>query len=331
LDRRRAVAGISCLASLSAISGVFAQQQRKVWRVGFLAPRSRSTVSNPDLYYDAFVQAMRDLGYVEGRNLVIEWRFADGNYDALPALAVQLVKIGPDVIVTHSGPGALAAKRATSTIPIVFASVANPVETGVTASLAHPGGNITGLSMMASDLSGKYFELLKLMTPKLARVAVLGNPTNPSLSVIFKNVHHAAEKFGVTVVPVEARTRAEIDEAFPMIVRERAGALLVTNDALFAGQRQQLASLALKHRLPSMFPFREDAKAGGLMSYGQDLASYYRRAATYVDKILKGTKPGDMPVEQPTKFELVINRKTAKALGIAIPEQLLIQADEVIQ
>ena len=319
--------GAGALAPLSLV----AQPQPKVRRIGFLATRSRSTVSNPDVYYDAFVQGMRDLGYVEGKNLVIEWRFADGKYERLAGLAAELVQMKPEVIVTHGTPGPQAMRQATSTIPIVTASAGDPVASGFAVSLTRPGGNITGLSLIAIDLSPKHFELLTIMVPRLSRVAVLANPGNSSHPAILKSLQTAAQQVGIKVLPMDARTPEEIERGFAMMKRERAEAVIVAADGFFVGQRRRIAELAAKNRTPSMYAFREHVGAGGLMSYGQNLTEHYRSAATYVDKILKGAKPGDLPFEQPTRIHLAINRKTAKALGLKIPQELLLRADEVIE
>ena len=327
--RRRVVLalGTGAFAPLAA----FAQQQTNVRRIGFLGVRSRSTPSNPDVYYDAFVQGMRELGYVEGKNLVIEWRFADGKYERLPGLAAELVQMKVEVIVTHGTPPTQMAQRATSTIPIVTAVVADPVSSGFAASLARPGGNITGLSDITLDVSPKRIELLKIIMPTLSHVAILLNPGNLAHPGTLKIVQAAAQQLRIMVLPVDALAPEDIERGFATMKRERAGAVIVASDGFFLGQGRKIAELAVKHRMPSMFPYRENVMAGGLMSYGQNLADLYRRAATYVDKILKGTKPGELPIEQPTRIHLAINRKTAKALGLKIPQELLLRADEVIE
>jgi putative ABC transport system substrate-binding protein len=330
LARRRLLIALGA-GALAAPLRAFAQQQDKVRRIGFLAARTRSTSSNPDVYYDAFVQGMRELGYVEGKNLLIEWRFADGKIERLPGLASELVRAKVEVIATHGTTGTQAAQRATRTIPIVFGSANDPVASGFAASLARPGGNITGLSLISVDVSQKHLELLKTLVPRMSRVAVLVNPGNSSLPAVLKSIQAAAQQFGVKVLPADARTPEEIEHGFAAMRRERADAVIILNDTFFIGQRRQITELAARNRLPSMFPFREDVEAGGLMSYGQNLADHYRRAATYVDKILKGAKPSDLPIEQPTKIHLAINRKTAKALGLKIPQELLLRADEVIE
>jgi putative ABC transport system substrate-binding protein len=308
-----------------------AQEQGKIRRIGFLAPLSRSTPSHPDIYYDAFMQGMRELGYVEGRNLVIEWRFADGRFERLSGLAAELVRMNVDVIVTHSTPAIQALRRATSTVPIVFAVVFDPVGSGFAASLARPGGNITGLSVIDVDPSPKRLELLKTMLPALSRVAVLVNPGSSVHPAIVKSVQAAGQHAGMKVLPVDARTPEEIERGFATMSQERAEGVIIADDAFFRGRRQQIADLAAKNRMPAITPWREYVSAGGLMSYGQNIADSFRRAATYVDKILKGAKPGELPIEQPTRIHLAINRKTAKALGLTIPQELLLRADEVIE
>ena len=274
---------------------------------------------------------MRDLGYVEGKNLAIEWRFAEGEYERLPGMAAELVQLKVDVIMALGPPAIVAAQKATTTIPIVVVTSVDPVGAGFVKSLARPGGNITGLSNLAGDISSKHLEMLLAVMPKVSRVAVLVNPANPAHAAMLKNVQATAQKIGIKVLPVQAQTPHEIEGAFSMMSREAVGAVIVALDPFLIQQERQIAELAVKHRLPSIFANREYAEAGGLLSYGQNQVDIYRRAATYVDKILKGAKPGELPIEQPTKFELVINLKTAKALGIIIPQSLLLRADEVIQ
>jgi putative ABC transport system substrate-binding protein len=328
--RRKLVIALGASALIAPFAS-FAQQQGKVWRIGFLAARSRSTASNPDAGYDAFMQGMRDLGYVEGKNLVIEWRFGDSKFERLPALAAELVRMKVELIVTHSTSATEVLQRAAGTIPIVTLGVSDPVSSGFAKSLAHPGGNITGISNLSGDISPKYLEMLRSMVPKLSHVAVLMNPENSFHATVLKNVQTAAQKSRIKILPVEARTAPEIEKAFSAMAREKAGAVIVARETLFTQQVRQIADLAMKHRLPSITAVREYAEAGGLMSYGPNNADLYRRAATYVDKILKGAKPGDLPVEQPTTFELFINGKTAKALGLTIPQELLLRADKVIE
>ena len=317
--------GAGALA-FAAPPGSFGQQQGKVWRVGFLSPTSAS-FSSP--YTDAFLKGMRDLGYVEGKNLVVEWRFADGKLERLPDLAAELVQLKVDIIVTAGATAISAAQKATTTIPIVMASTGDPVGSGFVKSLARPGGNITGLSNMAGDIAAKFIELLRSVVPKLSRVAML--TPSATYGPLSKGAQAAAQKAGVKTLVAEASTPQEIENAFSMMVREKADAVFVGSPIVFAQQHRQIAELALKYQLPSLFQDRVDVEVGGLMSYGQKLTDSYQRSATYVDKILKGAKPGDLPVEQPVSFELVVNLKTAKALGLTIPQSLLLRADEVIQ
>jgi putative ABC transport system substrate-binding protein len=316
--------------ALAAPLACFAQQQGKVWRVGFLSSRRRPDSLDSDVF-GAFQQGMRALGYVEGKNLAIEWRFADSKFERLPDLAAELVRLRVDVIVSVGTAAISAAQKATAMIPIVMATVSDPVGSGFVKSLAHPGGNITGLSNTAADISPKHLEMLLSMVPKLSRVAVLLNPTNSAHATISKIVQAAAHRASVKILSVEARSPQEIENAFFMMSRENAEAVIVAADSFFTQQRRQIAELAAKNRLPTISEYREYAEAGGLMSYGSNRPEQFRRAATYVDKILKGAKAADLPVEQPTKFELIINRKTAKALGLTIPQSLLISADKVIE
>ena len=306
-------------------------QQPAVRRIGFLAARSRSSSSKPDVYYDAFVQGMRDLGYVEGKNLVIEWRFAEGRLERLPELAAELVRMKVEVIVTHGNQNTRAAQKATSTVPIVIAAMADPVAAGFVSRMARPGGNITGLTLMSADVSPKQIELLHAVIPKLARVALLVNPLNSVHAAILKSTQAAAQSIGLKAFPVEARSAEEVERAFAMVTRERADVLIVAVDTVFIGQRRQIIGLAMKHRIPTMHAYREDVEAGALMSYGQNLAEFYRSAATYVDRILKGARAGELPIEQPTKIHLAINLKTAKTLGLAISKELRFRADELIE
>ena len=305
-----------------------AQAPAKVHRIGFLSPRSPT--DNPHLL-EAFRQGLRELGYVEGQNIAIEYRFGEGRPERLPALAADLVRLKVDVIVTGAPPAPEAAKQATSTIPIVFAVTGDPVAQGLVASLARPGGNITGLANLAQEVVGKQLELLKEVAPKVSRVAVLQNPSNHAHPFVLRQAEGAARALGLQLHIVQARTPAEIDAAFAAMRSQRAGGVLVLRDSLFSAQRTQIPALAAKSRLPAVYGLREEAEAGGLMAYGANVLLMYRRAATYVDKILKGAKPADLPVEQPTKFELVVNLKTAKALGLTIPQSILVRADEVFR
>jgi putative ABC transport system substrate-binding protein len=316
------------LAALSTSFSSLSQTSLHVYRIGFLVPRSSANFGGR---VEAFRAGLRNLGYVEGKNLTIEWRFADGEYDRLPALADQLIQSKIDVLVVDSTPGLKVAHAATTTIPIVMISVGDPVASGFVESLSRPGGNITGLSNLVGDVSAKYVELLHVAVPGLKRVAVLTNPDNLTHPKIASQVRAAATTIGVNVSPIVARTPAEIEAGFGTIRKEGAGALIVLGDPFFGQQGSQIGELALKSRLPTLATNRSLAEAGGLMSYGQDLSEHYRRAATYVDKILKGAKPRDLPVEQSTRIELVINMKTATALGLTIPQPLLLRADDVIK
>jgi len=327
---RREFIGTLAGGLLAAPPAAEAQQAAKVARIGFLALNLAASPHLPE----AFRQGLRDLGYVEGRNVVIEYRSAEGKRERLPALAAELVALKVDVIVAGNTPAALAAKQATTTLPIVFTSVVDPVTDGLVASLARPGGNVTGLSNLAPELVGKRLELLKQAVPGVSRVAALWQPgvfPERTDQDMLKAADVAARALGVRLQFVEARGPADIDRAFADMTKARAGALTVLGSPMFINERRRLVDLAAKNRLPAVYPAREFVDAGGLMSYGPNLADLFRRAATYVDKILKGTKPADLPVEQPTKFELVINAKTAKALGVTIPQSLLGRADEVIE
>ncbi len=316
---------------LAAPLAAEAQQAAKVPRVGYLANFPPGAL--PQLH-EAFLQGLRDLGYVEGRNLVIEYRDAEGKFERLPALAAELLPLKVDVIVAPTTAAALAVKQATSTLPTVFAVAGDPVGSGLVTSLARPGGNVTGLSLLLPELVGKCLELLKQAVPGVSRVAVLWQPggyPGRTEKDMLKEAEVAARALGVRLQVVEARGPDDFDRAFSDMTRAGAGALTVLGSTMLFIERRRLVDLAAKNRLPAVYQGREFVDVGGLMSYGADLADMFRRAATYVDKILKGAKPGDLPVEQPTKFELVINLKTAKALGLTIPQSLLLRADEVIR
>jgi len=321
---------IAAGALLAAPLAAEAQQAAKIARIGFLG---NSTTALGHLR-DAFLQGMRDLGYVEGRNLVIEYRYAEGQLERFPALAAELVALKVEVLVAPPTPAAQAAKRATTTIPIVFAGAGDPVTSGLVTSLARPGGNITGLSGLSPELVGKCLEQLKQAVPGVSRVAVLWQPGGQGERAekdMLKEAEVAARALGMRLQFVEARGTADFDRAFSDMTTARAGALTVLPSSMFNTERRRLADLAAKSRLPAVYQLREYVDAGGLMAYGANLADLNRRAAAYVDKILKGAKPADLPVEQATKFELVINLKTAKALGITIPQSVLLRTDEVIQ
>ncbi len=307
-----------------------AQPARRVARVGYLA--AGNSPAAPGRPAEMMRQGLRDLGWVEGRSIAIEARFAEGRYERLPGLAAELVRLKVDLIAAVGAAAAQAARNATQAIPIVMISVGNPVGLGLVASLAHPGGNVTGLAFSVGfDTYGKGLELLKEAVPGARRVAVLSNPVNPYQPLATESVSAVARSLGVQLQLLPVRGPQELDDAFAAMDRERAAALLVMTDPMFTGNRARLADLAIKHKLPSMHGVRDNAAAGALMSYGPNFDVISRRAATYVDKILKGTRPADLPVEQPTSFELVINLKTAKILGLKIPPSLLQRADQVIE
>ena len=325
---RRAFLGTLAGGLLAAPLAAEAQPLGKVRRIGYFDGASPST--NPELN-DAFRDQMRQLGYVEGKNLVIEYRWADGQYDRLSDLAADLVRLRVEVIVTVGDPVIQAAKKATTTIPIVMASVGDPVGRGFVASLARPGGNITGVSNFAVALSGKWLEILREAVPHLSQVAILRNRANPTHPLFWLEADTAANALGLKLQSLEVRTPEDIDTAFASMLKERVGAFVTLPDPLLTGQRVRIADLAAKAHLPGIGAFRENVEAGTLMAYGPSLAANRRRAAVFVDKILKGAQPSDLPIEQPTKFELFINLKTAKALGLTIPPSLLQRADQVIE
>lgn len=313
----------------AALSPAAFPQEQKVARIGFLGLRARSTPARPDEFYEAFLKGMRDLGYVEGRNLSIEWRFAEGRYERLPELARDLVRMNVEVIVAHGTPGTEAARQATRTIPIVTPAVADPVKSRFAASLAHPGGNVTG--MVAFNVTPKYIDLLRALSPSLSRVAVLTNPANPIFASLVKDVEANGKSVGVSVLTVPARNAADIESGFASAAKVKVDAVIILFDPVFVGQRRQIAELAVKHRLPAIGVSRQFSEAGCLMSYGQNTVDNFRLAAGYVDKILKGAQPGDLPMEQPTKLELVVNLRTAQALKLRVPNEILLRADEVIR
>ena len=305
-----------------------AQQPSKFPRIGYL------TGATPDGQLDrieAFRQGLRELGYVEGKDIVIEWRSAEGKLDRLSAFAAELVRLKVDVIVTAGATGTGPAKEATTAIPIVMAQDGDPVATGIVASLARPGGNITGLSTLAPELSGKRLELLKEIVPKFSRVAIFGTSTQPNYTQLSHEVELAAIAFGVKLQNLDILGAKDIETAFRAAGREHAGAVLVLASSVIFSQRPQILELAVKSQLPVIFPQNEYVEEGGLMSYAPNYADLFRRAATYVDKILKGAKPAELPVEQPTKFEFIINLKAAKQIGLTIPPNVLARADKVIK
>jgi len=323
---------IFCLAlgaMLSALSfSVEAQQTGKIPRIGYLSSLSASSDSSRN---DAFRQGLKELGYVEEKNVAIEYEFAQGKLDRLPDLAGELVRLKVDVIVVGGSTATRAAKNATKLIPIVMINVTDPVVLGFVVSLARPGGNITGLSNLAPELGGKRLELLKEIVPQLSRVAVLGDPNSPAYGPQLNELKLAARALGLRLQPVEVRGPGDLENAFSAMIKAHAGAFMGLQQPTIDILRKRIMDLAGKNRLPAMYPNRENVEAGGLISYAADISTMFRRAATYVDKILKGTKPADLPVEQPMKFELVINLKAAKQIGLTIPQWTLMKADRVIK
>lgn len=317
-------------ASLWLSGAAFGQQSGKLWRIGFLFSRSRESLVQSGRY-DAFMQGMREKGYVEGRDFQFEFRSADGDLDRFTAIAEELVRGRVDVLVTTGTQASFAARKATSTIPIVITAEADPVRNKFAASLARPGGNMTGFSTNTGELVQKHPELLKAVLPRISRIAVLRNTGNAGHQAMLATTQAAARKLGILAFEVRAQTAPEIEQAFATMRRERADALICLIDAFFLLQGAQIAELANRQRLPSIFAQVEHAALGGLMVYGQDQLENYRRAANFIDKIFKGAKPGDLPFEQPTKFDLILNRTTARAIGLAFPQELVLRADKVIE
>ncbi len=326
-NRRKLVIALGAGALAAPLAGFAQQQPAKVRRIGTLG--LGSDYSN-ERRVEALLAGLRELGHVEGKHFVIEGRSINDKPEQLSNLAAGLVRLKVDVIVTSGVAATRAAQKATTTIPIVFGNLGDPVAQGFVKSLARPGGNITGHTTVAGDLNLKLLEMLRSLLPKLSRVAILMNPANPEHIVNLKNVQAAAQKIGMTIVALEVRDTKEIESALAVMVKEKAQALIVRSSPPFMQERHRIAELAAKNRLPMVSTYREYAEAGGLFSYGPNLTDNYRRVAVYVDKIFKGAKPADLPVEEPTKFELVINRKTAKALGLTIPQSLLIMMDQAI-
>ena len=323
-NRRRLVVALGA-GALSAPLACFAQGSQ-VARIGLL--ESTSTSANQR---EALIAGLREIGLVESKNIIIEYRWAEGKYERLPGLAAELVQMKVDVILAGGTPAVQAAEQATTSIPIVMLRAGDPVGSGFVASLSRPGRNITGLSNITAEVASKYVELLRAAVPKLSRVAVLINQTNPIHPDYFKRVQATEKTNTVTISPIQASTPSQIEAAFGAMKQERAEALIVLADPFFSSQAPRVAELAAQYRLPTMFWTRGPVESGGLMSYGQNNTEHYYRAATYIGKILKGAKASDLPVEQATKFELVINLKTAKAIGLTIPQQVLLQADKVIE
>ena len=325
MNRRDSV--LALLALGAAPLSAQAQPTARVYRVGFVSPTSLGST------FHAFWDGLRELGYVEGKNVIVEARFAQGRSERLPELIAEVLRLRIDALVAGSGLGALAAKRATKTVPIVFAGVSDPVALGIVASLARPGGNITGATfgIGGTDFGGKWVELLKGAIPDVSHVAVLWNSTSLSTAALLPGIQSAARTLNVKLDLLDAGNRTKLDRAFAAIGASGARGIIATPDPFFNVNRARLIQFAARTRLPAVYYSSFYAEAGGLMAYGSSLEDSYRRAATYVDKILKGAKPGDLPIEQPTKFELVINLKTAKALGITIPQSVLLRADRVIE
>ena len=319
---------IAAFASPVVLSLRSVHAQTKMRRIGLL---SSHTAGETSAWHQAFRKGLAERGWVEGKNISIEYRYADGNSSRAPELAADLVRLHVDVIVASVTPDVFAAHQATKTIPIVMVAAGDPVALGLIKSLARPGGNVTGLAPMSTAVSGKRLELLAEAVPKVARIGVLRNPDNRGGDEQWAELQDPAKRLGVQLLPLEVRALAEVPKAFEDAARQRAGALFLLPDPVITPQMKRIAELAAKHRLPSIFHIAEFADAGGLMSYGSDRADMFRRAAIYVDKLLNGAKPADLPVEQPTTFELVVNMRTAKALGIVIPQTILIRANRVIE
>jgi putative tryptophan/tyrosine transport system substrate-binding protein len=322
-----ALGGAAAASSLDPLAAR-AQQRGKVWRIGFLAGQRRQDDFSQ---YDGFVQGMRELGYVEGKDYVSDIRFAEGQYERLPDLAADLVRLKPDILFSGLSPAVRALQQATHTIPIVFVGVTDPVGQGLVASLARPGGNLTGSAGSFDDTSPKRLELLTAVSPVAKRIGLLFNPGNVLNAASVKSAQAAAEKAGLSLISIEARDSQGLESAFARFGKEGAQAVMVEGDAVFRAQRRRVAELALAGHLPSIAPQLEYVEAGGLLGYGDKIANFFRQGASYVDKILKGAKPADLPVEEPVRFRLVINLKTAKALALAVPPSLLAIADEVIE
>ena len=326
-NRRKLIIALGA-GVIAAPLRIYAQPVQRSVVVGYLATEGQLSAQT---VVAAFKQELQKFCYVEGQNLTLQLRFADGKFELVPGLATELVNLKVDVIVSAGTVTTRVLQKATSTIPIVMANTLDPVGAGLVKTLARPGGNITGLSSLGIDVGAKHLELLLRVVPELSRVAVLLNPGNPSSSLILKSIQSAALKTNAQILPVEAPSAAGIDNAFLAMTQGKAGAVIVARDGFFFRQVRQITELALKNRLPSICEWTDYAEAGGLMSYGVNLAEQYRRTAAYVDKILRGARPGDLPVEQPTKFELVINGKTAKALRLSIPQSILISVDKVLE
>jgi len=326
--RKIALASILFAGALLAVVIAEAQQPKKIFRIGFLGG---AEVPNAEEHLLSLRQGLRELGYVEGQNITIETRFSEGKIDRLPALATELVRLKVDVIVTQSTPAAIAAKNATNTIPIILSGGTDPVATGLIPSLARPGGNITGVTIMNEELAGKWLEVLKEINPRVSRIGVLWNSANQGVAVVFKQTQSAAQELRLSVQSLEVKTVDHLQGAFDAAVRGGVSSLVLLPAAPISTHLKLIADLAIKNRLPSIYDRSQFVDAGGLVSYGTNVPNMARRAATYVDKVLKGANPGDLPVERPTNFELVINLKTAKQIGLTIPQIVLARADKVIR
>lgn len=327
MDRRRFI-GFAAATLLAAPFRAGAQSSARVYRIGFLGNSTAALEAN---LVKPFRDGLRDLGYVEGRNLAIEYRWAEGNYKRFPKLVDELLAAHVEIIVTAGTPAAQAVERATRTVPLVMVAVGDPVGTKLVATLAHPGGNATGLTSIAPDLEGKRLELLTQVAPHVSRVAVLWNPDNAFHVGAERQAQEAAQVLHLDVVSVQVRTARDFDAAFDAIASRGAGAMSVLADRVFLHNRTRIVEFAANRRLPAVYPYRELVDAGGLMSFGPDYADMHRRAAAYVDRILKGAKPADLPIEQPKQFELVINQRAARALGITVPNALLLRASDVLE
>jgi putative tryptophan/tyrosine transport system substrate-binding protein len=330
MERREFITLLGGAAATWPLTAHAQQSTSTIRRIGILLPESVPTAEARGLL-EAFRQGLKELDWVEGQNIAFEYRSADGKEDALPKIAAELVQLRLDAILAEGTAAIQAAKDATQSIPIVMATSNDPVASGLIASLNQPGGNVTGLSLQSSELAGKRLQLLTEIVPKLARLVVLSNPTNPSHALAVQQMRAAAQSFGIGLHVVEASAPDKFESAFATVAAVRAVSLVVLPDGMFFGQHRRIVALTTASHLPALFPEKEVAEAGGLMAYGPSIPASFRRAAAYVDKILRGGKPADLPVEQPTKFELAINLKTAKTLGLAVPQTLLVAADEVIE
>lgn len=327
-NRRKLLVALGAGALAAPLASFAQQQPARIARIGFLGNSTAALEAN---LIGPFREGLRDLGYVEGRNILIEYRWAEGKYERFPTLIAELTALKVDVIVTAGTPAALAVRKATTSVPLVMVAVGDPVGTGIVASLARPGGNITGLTSISPELEGKRLQLLKEVTPKLSHVAILWNPNNAFHVIELKQAQFAAQMLRIKLLSLGGWNEEGLEKVFTEIIRERPDALLVLADRLFLHHRARIMEFAAQHRLPGVYAYRELVEAGGLMSFGPSYAGMHRRAAYFVDRILKGAKPADLPVEAPATFELVINLKAAKALGLTIPQSVILRATQVIQ